>query len=266
MRSVARATGTDKDTVSRILVEVGEFCSTYCDVALRDLGCSRIEADEIWSFVGAKAANAKRDGQGDLWTYVALCADSKLAVTWLVGPRSADTTRSFMCDLAGRLSNRVQLSTDALHFYRPAVEAAFGWAGCDWGIITKQYAGNPDIRGRGRYSPSPVVVGVEKETMMGQPDHGLISTSYVERNNLTIRMQMRRMTRLTNAFSKKAENHAAATDLHFMHYNFCRPHLTLTKKHRGIKTTPAMEAGVTDRVWSVEDILSRMEPTYAIAV
>ncbi len=265
MRSVARATSTDKDVVCRTMLEVADFCATYADIVQRDLSCTRVEADEIWSFVGAKASNAKRDGQGDLWTYVAICADSKLAVTWLVGPRNARSTQAFMNDLAPRLSQRIQLSTDNLHFYRPAVEKAFGWHGCDFATITKKYKGDPDVRGRGRYSPSPIVVGVEKTAIMGEPVEALISTSYVERQNMTMRMQMRRMTRLTNAFSKKGANHAAATDLHFFHYNFCRPHMTLTKRHRGVKTTPAMEAGLADGIWSVEDILERMESGFEIA-
>jgi IS1 family transposase len=265
IRSVGRATGCDKDTVLRLLVEVGEFCSIYQHVALRNLPCKRIEADEIWSFVGAKAANAKQEGHGDIWTYTAICAESKLAVTWLVGDRSGVSTQAFMRDLAARLANRVQLSTDGLRWYESAVENAFGWNGVDYAQIRKVFGGViDDVRGRGRYSPSPIVVEVEKVAIMGKPVQALVSTSYVERQNLNMRMQMRRFTRLTNAFSKKAENHAHAVSLHFMAYNFCKPHGTLTKRHRGIKTTPAMECGLTDRVWTWEQILERMEPTYAI--
>jgi hypothetical protein len=177
-----------------------------------------------------------------------------------VGPRNGASTRAFIDDLASRLANRVQLSTDRFPWYPAAVEASFGWNGCDYAQITKHYAGDPNFRERGRYSPSPVVVGVEKVAVMGKPNPRLVSTSYVERNYLSMRMQMRRFTRLTNAFSKTAENHAHAVSLHFMHYNYCRPHITLTKRHHGIKTTPAMEIGLTDHVWTVEEILEKMEP------
>lgn len=264
IRAIGRMTRTDKDTVTRVLVEVGEFCSIYQHHVLRNLPCTRIEADEIWAFVGAKAANATKAGDGDLWTFTAICADSKLAVSWLVGPRSPVSARAFMRDVAMRLSSRVQISTDALRWYPRAIEEAFGWNGADYAQITKTYGGTPDMPTRGRYSPSPVVVGVEKVAVMGNPNPKFVSTSYVERQNLSMRMNMRRFTRLTNGFSKKAENHAHAVSLHFMYSNFCRPHGTLTKRHHGIKTTPAMECGLTDRVWTAEDILKKMDPTYAI--
>jgi IS1 family transposase len=260
IRAVARMTRTNKDTVMKLLVEVGEFCSIYQDFVLTNLPCKRIEADEIWSFVGAKEANKTREGQGDLWTYTAICADSKLAVTWLVGPRNHDSTFGFMQDLASRLANRVQLSTDAYGPYVAAVEEAFGWNGADYARIKKTYAGPPEGPGRGRYSPSTRVVEVEKVAVMGRPVEHLISTSYVERSNLTMRMQMRRFTRLTNGFSKKAENHAHAVSLHFMAYNFCRAHGTLTKNAKGVKTTPAMACGLTDHVWTVEEVLGLMDP------
>jgi IS1 family transposase len=254
-------TGTDKDTVLRILVEVGEFASFYQDAALRNLNCTRIEADEIWSFVGAKAANATKDGQGDLWTFTAICADSKLAVSWLVGPRSHASTRTFMDDVASRLARRVQLSTDAFPGYLGAVENSFGWNGADFATVKKLYGSEGDGPTGGRYSPSPVVVGVEKVQIMGRPDMEKASTSYVERSNLTMRMQMRRFTRLTNGFSKKAENHAHAVSLHFFFYNFCRAHTTLTKQAKGYKTTPAMAAGLTNHVWTIEHMLDLMDPT-----
>lgn len=260
IRAVGRMTGTDKDTVTRILVEVGEFCSLYQNVTLRNLPCVRIEADEIWSFVGAKAVNAKQEGHGDIWTFTAICADTKLAVSWLVGSRSAESTRTFMDDVASRLANRVQLSTDGWVSYPSAVERSFGWNGVDYATIIKQYGNESDRKG-GRYSPSPVVIGVEKVEVMGKPKRSLISTSYVERQNLTMRMSMRRFTRLTNGFSKKAENHAHAVSLHFFFYNYCRPHTTLTKAANGIKTTPAMAAGLTNHVWTVEHMLDLMDPT-----
>lgn len=260
VRATARLTDTAKATVLKLLVELGEFCSIYQDVALRNLKCTRVEADEIWSFVGAKAANAKDEGHGDIWTYTAMCADSKLMICWLVGTRNGEATRQFMLDLAPRLANRVQLSTDGLPWYPRAVEEAFGWNGCDYASIVKEYGNESDAKG-GRYSPSPVVIGVTKEVVMGRPDESKISTSYVERSNLSIRMGNRRFTRLTNAFSKKAENHAHSVSLMFFFYNYCRPHQTLTKAANGIKTTPAMAAGVADRVWTVEDMLGLLDPT-----
>lgn len=225
-----------------------------------------IEADEIWAFVGAKEANKTQAGQGDLWTWTALCADTKLAISWLVGPRNGVSARAFMLDLASRLTDRVQLSTDKLRWYEAAVEQAFGWNGVDYAMIQKTFGSVADERGRGRYSPSSVVVEVEKVPVMGRPEMDRVSTSYVERQNLTMRMGMRRFTRLTNGFSKKAENHAHAVSLHFMFYNFCRAHTTLTKAAKGIKTTPAMAAGLTDHVWTVEEILERMESTYLIGM
>lgn len=259
IRAAGRITHTDKDTVLRILVEVGEFCSTYQHETLRNLNTTVVEADEIWAFVGAKEANKTREGQGDIWTWTAIDADSKLAISWLVGPRNGVSARAFMRDVASRLANRVQLSTDQLNWYRAAVEEAFGWNGTDYAMITKTFGNIADERGRGRYSPSSVVVEVEKVPVMGTPTISRVSTSYVERGNLTMRMNMRRFTRLTNGFSKKAENHAHAVSLHFMAYNFCRPHMTLTKAANGIKTTPAMVAGLTDHVWTYEEILEAMD-------
>lgn len=260
VRATARLTGSAKATVLKLLVEVGEFCSIYQDHALRNLPCKRIEADEIWSFVGAKARNATKDGQGDIWTYTAICAESKLMVSWLVGARNHQNTFAFMQDVALRLSNRVQLTTDGLSWYVAAVEAAFGWNGVDFAQLIKTY-GQPldESERQRRYSP-PVCTGAIKTNVMGNPDSELVSTSYVERQNLNMRMQVRRFTRLTNGFSKKAENHAHAVSLYFMFYNYCRPHQTLTKERGGIKTTPAMAAGVADHVWKVEEIIERLDP------
>jgi IS1 family transposase len=263
IRSVARMTGVDKDTVTRVLVEVGEFCSTYQHHVLVNLPCERIEADEIWSFCGAKKRNATKEGQGDLWTFTALCATTKLAVSWLVGSRSRSSAHRIMADVATRLANRVQLSTDGHSMYRTAVERAFGWNGVDYAIIDKDY-GNTAVQQdpTRRYSPA-ICIGVDKVWVMGDPDMSKVSTSYVERCNLSMRMGMRRFTRLTNGFSKKAENHAHAVSLHFMHYNFCRAHITLTKAAK-TKTTPAMAAGVTDHVWTVEEILEMMDPKVSL--
>lgn len=268
IRATARMTKTDKDTVSRILVEVGAFCSIYQDHALRNLTRTvRVEADEIWSFVGAKEGNKSRPEHGDLWTFTAMDADSKLMITWLVGGRSGENTKTFMADLAMRLQNRVQLTTDAFSSYRSAVETAFGWNGVDYATIAKVYKSDTQGRptGLGRYSPSVEVDHVEVVEVMGRPKRTKISTSFVERSNLGLRMNARRFTRLTNAFSKKAENHAHAVSLHFMAYNFLRAHGTLTAKAKGYKTSPAMVAGITDHVWTVEEMLQKMEPTYAIA-
>lgn len=256
IRATARLTGTAKATVLKLLVELGEFCSIYQDHVLRNLNAKRIEADEIWAFVGAKEKNATKDGHGDIWTYTALDADSRLMISWLVGPRSRESTQAFVRDVAERLASRVQLTTDGLGWYVSAVENAFGWNGVDFAQIIKTYGIPLDETARQqRYSPA-VCTGAIKTAVMGNPDIEKVSTSYVERSNLTIRMGMRRFTRLSNGFSKKAENHAHAVSLFFMHYNFCKAHTTLTKAAKGIKTTPAMAAGVADHVWTVEEILA----------
>src|ERR1035437_2260670 len=258
IRAVARMTGTNKDTVMRIVAEVGEFCAIYQSFTLTNLPCRRVEADEIWSFVGAKEKNKTQAGQGDLWTFTGMCAESKLIFSWLVGSRDHTTAREFMSDLASRLKNRVQITTDGHTMYLHAVEEAFGWNGADFAQLVKKY-GTADGK-PGRYGTPEVCIGAEKVTIFGNPDMEKVSTSYVERANLSMRMGMRRFTRSTNAFSKKAANHPYSVDLHMMHYNYCRPHQTLTKAAKGIKTTPAMASGLTDRVWSVEDLLSKMNP------
>jgi IS1 family transposase len=265
IRATSRMTGTDKDTVTKILADVGSFCAIYQHHVLTNLPCVRIEADEIWSFVGAKEANKTNATQGDLWTFTAMCADSKLMLSWLVGRRSGENTQLFMQDVASRLANRVQLSTDAWNNYRTAVENAFGWNGCDYGTIEKKFGSDAKSYGAGRYSPSPIVTRVEVVEVMGNPERKHISTSYIERTNLNLRMNNRRFTRLTNAFSKKAENHAHSVALHFMAHNFLRAHGTLTRDAKGIKTTPATVCGLTDHVWTVEEMLSKMEMDYAIA-
>ena len=257
IRSTARMVGVSKATILRLLVDAGQFCAIYQDAKLRNLPCRRIEADEIWAFVGAKQRNAKRVGDGDIWTFTALDAETKLMVSWLVGPRTLENAHSFMHDLQGRLAHRVQLTTDGNSQYISAVEGAFGWYGVDFSQLVKYYSA--DHGPGGRYSP-PVCTGIDKTRVMGNPDPARVSTSYVERSNLSLRMSARRFTRLTNAFSKKVENHAHAVALHFMVYNFCRSHGTLTKAAKGVHTTPAMAAGVTDRVWTVEDVLALMDP------
>ena len=193
-------------------------------------------------------------GRGDVWTWTALDQDSKLAVAYRIGNRDAENASAFVEDLEDRLASRIQLTTDGLSLYLTAVEDAFGWARVDYAMLVKMYGSSPDAEANRRYSPA-VCIGAEKRYIMGQPEEADVCTSHVERQNLTMRMQMRRFTRLTNAFSKKVEFHLYAVALHFTHYNFCRPHQTLTRKNRGIHTTPAMAAGLADRVWTVFDIL-----------
>jgi IS1 family transposase len=258
VRSTARITDTAKATVLKLLVEVGEFCSIYQDHLLRNLPCERIEADEIWAYVGAKRKNATKPGDGDLWTFTAIDPDSKLMVSWLVGDRSEESATAFMLDLASRVSGKIQLTTDGHGMYLPAIRKAFSWKDVDYAMLVKTFGQPGSLEEQRRYSP-PVCTGAKKVRMIGNPDPDLVSTSYVERANLTMRMSMRRFTRLTNAFSRKVENHAHAVSLMFMYYNFCQPHGTLTKARGGLKTTPAMAAGLADRPWRVEDILAKMD-------
>jgi IS1 family transposase len=263
VRATARMTGTSKTTILKLLVEVGEFCAVFQDHALRNLPCKRIQADELWAFVGAKARNAKTPGYGDVWTFVAMCADTKMNVSWLVGHRTTEHAEFFMRDVASRLANRVQLTTDGHGMYLTAVEAAFGWNGVDFAQLVKRYGPAPEAERR--YSP-PVCLGCTKTWVMGNPEPDHVSTSYVERVNLNVRMQSRRFTRLTNGFSKKVLNHAAAVALHFFVANFCRSHMTLTKEAGGIHTSPAMAAKLTDHVWTIEDMLGMMDGSRLIGL
>jgi len=265
VRATARMTGTSKDTVLKLLVELGDFCSIYQDYRLRDLNTTRVEADEIWAFVGAKARNATRQGDGDIWTFTAIDADSKLMISWLVGPRDGSSANPFMADVASRMRNRIQLTTDGHNMYIEAVRKAFDFARVDFAMLAKSYGQSGEQGPARRYSPM-VCTGAVKERRVGRPDMDLVSTSFVERANLTMRMQMRRFTRLTNAFSKKAENHAHAVSLAFMHYNFCRSHATLTKAAKGIHTSPAMAAGLTNQVWTVEEVLGLMDGSSTVGL
>jgi IS1 family transposase len=250
IRATVRMTGVAKNTIVKLLLEIGPACERYQDTAFRNLTCKRIQCDEIWSFCYAKSKNVtpeiakKIAGAGDAWTWVALDPDTKLIPSWLVGGRDAETARHFMDDLAGRLANRVQLTTDGHRAYLTAVEAAFG-SEVDYAMLIKIYGA--DTASDTRYSPAECV-GCEQQGISGRPDPSHISTSHVERQNLSMRMHMRRFTRLTNAFSKKLENHAAMLATYFFYYNFCRVHTTL-------RVTPCMEAGVTDRVWSVDEMV-----------
>ena len=251
LRATVRMTGVHRTTIQKLLVELGAACSAYQDKALRNLKLKRLQCDEIWSFVGCKAKNAKttdhmRKGWGDVWTWTALDAETKLVPCWFVGTRGADSAYHFMHDLAGRLANRVQLTTDGHKAYLSAVEDAFG-AEIDYAQLQKIYGNSPKDNSEVRYSPAQCM-GAKKAVISGEPVYRHISTSYTERQNLTMRMQIRRFTRLTNAFSKKVENHEAAVALHFMNYNFARVHQTL-------RVTPAMAAGVSDHVWSLDEIV-----------
>jgi IS1 family transposase len=254
IRAVTRLTGASKNTVVKLLIAAGKACSAYHDEHVRDLPTRRCQVDEIWTFTYAKqknvrAAKAPPAHAGDTWTWTAIDADNKLIISWLVGGRDGGYAMAFMDDVAKRLANRVQLTSDGHRAYLEAVEGAFG-ADVDYAQLIKIYGTPPDAV-KGRYSPAECV-GTEKHRIEGNPDPKHVSTSYAERQNLTMRMLMRRFTRLTNAFSKKVENHAHAVALHFCYYNFVRIHQTL-------RVTPAMAAGVTDRLWEISDIVALVE-------
>lgn len=250
IRATVRMTGVAKDTVIKLLAKIGQVCAEYQDKTLRNLPCKRIQCDEIWSFCYAKEKNVPADlrgkfGYGDVWTWTALCADTKIIPCWRVGGRDAWNAQNFMHDLASRLANRVQLTTDGHRAYLTAVEVAFGTQ-IDYAMLVKLY-GNEPQGPETRYSPAQCI-GAIATSVIGNPDRKHISTSYVERQNLSMRMHMRRFTRLTNAFSKKRENHEHALALYFMYYNFCRIHQTL-------RVTPAMEAGVANHVWELREVV-----------
>jgi IS1 family transposase len=251
LRAVSRLADCAYNSVLRVVEEAGAACWKYQDENLRNLNCKRIQCDEIWSFVGCKEKNrpADRDeefGIGDVWTWTAIDADTKLVPCFAVGGRDSVTAMEFMEDLASRMANRVQLTTDGHKAYLHAVEHAFGYNGVDYAMLVKLY-GEPKGKGQERrYSPGECCSAVKMQ-VRGKPEADHVSTSFVERSNLTMRMQMRRFTRLTNGFSKKFENHVYAIALHFMYYNFGRV-------HKSLRVTPAMEAGVSDHVWSFEEI------------
>ncbi|MRS03384.1 DDE domain-containing protein [bacterium] len=249
LRATARMCDVAFNTVLKFIPEIGEACAEYQDKVFRNLKCKRIQCDEIWTYCYAKEKNVPEDkkgtfGYGDVWTWVALDADTKLVPTFMVGDRSAKTAKIFMDDLAERLASRVQLTTDGHKAYLNAVEDAFG-GDIDYAMLVKLYESS---QVETRYSPAKYQ-GADKHIISGKPDAKKISTSYVERQNLTMRMCIRRFTRLTNGFSKKIENHVYHLSLHYMYYNFCRIHKTL-------RVTPAMEAGLTDHVWALEEIIS----------
>jgi IS1 family transposase len=258
IRATVRMTGVAKNTVTKLLTDMGVVCSGLMDREMRDLTCQRVECDEIWAFVGAKQKNVpaeKHDEWGDVWTWVGMDSDTKLVISYRLGGRDLVEAKAFMSDLAKRLAHRVQLTTDAHRPYLTAVDAAFQGE-VDYAQLIKYY-GQPADTPR-RYSP-PVCTGTDRLPLRGNPDPSLISTSYVERQNLTMRMSMRRFTRLTNAFSKKVENLAAAVSLHFAYYNYCRVHQTL-------KTTPAVAAGVTDHVWTLAELIALLEAAEGVPI
>jgi IS1 family transposase len=251
MRATSRVADVSINTVTKLLVDVGAACSEYQDKAMRNLSCKRVQCDEIWAFCYCKEKNVAPEhegilGFGDVWTWTAIDADTKLVPSFMVGKRDAQYAQAFIDDLASRLANRVQLTTDGHKPYLNAVEGAFG-GDIDYSVLVKHY-GNPagEAQGQKRYSPSSFV-SAEKRHVNGNPDIAHVSTSFVERQNLTMRMSMRRFTRLTNGFSKKVENLECMVALHFMHYNFGRI-------HKSLRVTPAMEAGISDHVWSLEEI------------
>src|ERR1700722_6401637 len=249
--SPVRMTGGEKNTVVKALVEVSSACSSFRDTAMRDLPCERLQADEAWSFCYAKAKNVKPEHfenggyDGDVWTWVAIDADAKLIPSWRIGGRDTDTARDLIEDLASRLANRVELTTDGLSSYLTAVHHSFGGE-IDYAQLHKFYRDNSE--GQKRYSPA-VCTGYKKQDVVGSPDPEHVSTSYIERQNLTMRMSMRRFTRLTNGFSKKVENHEHMLALHYMYYNFARI-------HQSFRVTPAMEAGISNHVWELEEIIA----------
>jgi len=246
-------TGASKNTIQKLLIELGMACIDYMSKTLVNLSCRRVQCDEIWAFVAAKQGNltdkilARSPHAGDCWTWVAIDADTKLVCTWMVGKRDWITAKTFIDDLAGRMANRIQLTTDGNRLYMQAVNLAFG-QDIDYAMLQKLYGGSSSKTAEVRYSPAECV-GCKKDPRIGEPDMKHVSTSYVERQNLTMRMGMRRYTRLTNAFSKKIENHIATLAIFYMHYNFVRIHQTL-------RVTPAMAANVSDRLWAVEDLVA----------
>jgi IS1 family transposase len=255
MRATCRLTGAAKKTVERMLISAGTACAVFMDKTMRNLPCKVLQVDEVWSFTKCKQANVPDHlkgelGLGDTWTWIAMDSDTKLVPSFHVGKRDATDAYKFISDLAGRLASRVQLTSDGLKCYVQAVEDAFG-ADIDFAQLVKLYGNEHGPVTECRYSP-PICIGARKTRITGNPVSRLVSTSHIERQNLTVRMSSRRFTRLTNAFSKKLENHKHQVALHFMHYNFCRIHQTL-------RVTPAMEAGIADHVWSLEEIVNLIQ-------
>ena len=260
IRSVTRLTGASKNTVIKLLVDAGKACMAFHDANVRDVKAKRVQVDEIWSFTYAKqknvaAAKSAPDGAGDTWTWTAIDADSKMILSYFIGGRDGECAMWFVDDLRARLNGRIQLTSDGHKAYLEAVEGAFG-GDIDYAILHKVYGNSPESM-KGKYSPAECV-GTEKRRIEGEPELKHVSTSYVERSNLTMRMHMRRFTRLTNGFSKKVENHAYAVALHMMYYNF-------VKLHSKLRTSPAMAAGVSTKLWEIGDIVALVEAEEAKA-
>jgi IS1 family transposase len=253
INATCRITGVAKHTVLNLLRDLGCAAASYHDKHVRNLRVRNLQCDEIWQFVYAKQKNVSAEqmaqGAGDVWTWIAIDADTKLVISYTLGDRGAATAQAFMQDVAGRVTNRMQLTTDGHRVYADAVENAFG-SEIDYAMLVKIYGASNDSP-ESRYSPA-TCIGCRTGVLSGDPDPRHVSTSFVERQNLTMRMSMRRFTRLTNGFSKKLENHGHAVAIHYMHYNFCRVHKTL-------RVTPAMEAGLTDHVWTVEELLDLLQ-------
>ena len=255
IRATARMCDVAFNTVLKLLPEIGKACAEYQDKTFRNLPCKRIQMDEIWSFCYAKEKNVPDEmkgqfGFGDVWTFTAICADTKLVPSWLVGRRDSGHAFEFVNDLAGRLANRVQISTDGHKMYLEAIEDTFGTE-VDFAQVIKIFNEPKAVGNEKKYSPGECC-GTRKAKVTGDPDMRHVSTSYVERQNLTMRMSMRRFSRLTNGFSKKVQNHGYAIALHYMHYNFCRI-------HKSLRVTPAMEAGVSNHVWEIEEIVALLD-------
>jgi IS1 family transposase len=261
IRATVRMTGVAKNTVTKLLVDLGIACSAHMDRAMRDLPCETLQVDEIWAFVGAKQRNVTpekaAEGWGDVWTWVAIDADTKLVPSYRIGPRDLQEATAFIHDLSRRVSGRVQLTSDGLPYYVKSVRDAFRGE-VDYAQLVKVY-GDPPKDERRRYSPAKCIEAVPNP-IYGSPDPEKINTSFVERQNLTMRMSMRRFTRLTNAFSKKVENLTAAVSLHFAYYNYCRPHQSLGGK------TPAMAAGLEDHIWKVDELIALLSAAEATPI
>lgn len=256
IRAISRMVDVSRNTISKLMLDLGAACEKYHDEHVQNIAAERIQADEIWSYVGKKDANCtdgeKASGQvGSQWTWTAIDPDSKLIISWLVGRRDGEYAYMFMSDVAARLANRVQLTTDAHSVYLTAVRESFGANGVDYAMLVKKYGKGSGNSPEVRYSPGECI-GIEKQPKMGNPNVDHISTSIVERQNLTMRMGMRRFTRLTNGFSKSVEHHMASIAIHFMHYNFVRVHQTL-------RMSPAMKAGVTNHLWKIGDLVDLLD-------
>jgi IS1 family transposase len=264
VRGTCLVTGAAKRTVLNLLVEAGEFCEVWSDFRFQGLAVREVQVDEQWGYIGSKQRNAKAgSGHGDIWVYAGIDSETKLLFSWLVGARVPENTFAFMQDIASRVVTRLQLTSDGWREYPGAVRSAFGFARCDFAVVQKIYGQPQENVTSRRYSPA-VCTGAKKVRMIGLPDMAKVSTSFIERLNLNTRMNCRRMTRLSNGFSRKHQNHAAALALTFWGYNYCKANRTLTKQAKGIHTTPAMAAKLADRLWTADDLIAMMDGAITI--